>query len=178
MLRLLIAPLPTATSMIITVRKEIIILIRGRVGQDPIMGTNMKNFIKANWFKLSIILVLSITLVGYFKNNSFTNSELYKFNSDCADRANSFVKERNKESEIFGWSVSQSIFDKHKAVCFAEFRIYSLVLGDSSREIYDLTHNKQQAQVGSLKFFGNDAFAYATEAKYYDEIKKSIWGNR
>jgi hypothetical protein len=134
----------------------------------------MKKFIRGNWFKIIIILLLFGFFIIYIKNNYISTSELYKINQNCAEQALSFAKSQSNEHNL--WQVHRNIFDKTKGACFAEFWITSL--GELSRdkyEIYDLTHNKYLSfvPVHQEDIDETSLFIYREN---YNKISREIFG--
>ena len=133
----------------------------------------MKRFIKENWFRLSIIVILGLVLIFgiifYFKNNYISKSELYKINSDCSERAELYAN--NKNSSYSSWQVLQSSFNVKTSTCIAEFdeRVYS---SNFDYHIIDITHNKELAFHTT---YTKEDFMYTTYLNSYNKIKSEYF---
>lgn len=123
----------------------------------------MEKFIKQNWFKLSIILLL-IVMVSIFGSKKNSAVDLYKLNSECAEKA----------QEYSSWEILQSTFNVKRQACFVEL-IYRNPSGDMY-VISDITHNKEIIKRPSLNLKTDDVTSYTNIAKEYEEVKVEIFG--
>ncbi len=130
----------------------------------------MINFIKQNWFKLGLLLILSTIVSVYVRNSEPSISELYKINSDCANKAQEIAK--SKDTIITTWQVNESVFKKDS--CFAELSSWDSVVGNT-KEIIDITHSRDVASVGDLTL-KNDPNAYFTQQQEYQKVHLEIFG--
>ncbi len=130
----------------------------------------MEDFLKNNWFKLGIIL--SLVFFVYIYNKNAYVLELYKINSDCSEKAQEFAKSKSDEIDL--WVVSQSLFNKSKESCFAEF-VTTGVVDNGSYYIYDLTHDKNLAYHPGLGFKW-DTNTYSHYMTIYNKVSSDIFG--
>ena len=130
------------------------------------------SWIKENWFKVTFLLLLAVLGVFYYKINYISQSELYKINSDCAERATNFAK--SIETDYLSSQVTQSKFVKQDGSCYAEFGHYNFATKSSLDEIYDLTHNKL---VERLPDSGKeDPIIFGQLVARYSKIRTEIFG--
>lgn len=130
------------------------------------------NFIKENWFKLALLLLLVVLGIFYYKASYISQAELYKINSDCAEKAMSFTKDNS--SSYLSITVTQSAFVKDKGSCYAEFGQYNLATNSSLDEIYDLTHNKLVERLADSG--KEDPVIYGQLVSRYTKIRTEIFG--
>ena len=135
----------------------------------------MKKFIKENWFKLSIILILGLALIFgmifYFKYNRISVSELYKINSDCSKEADLYIKSKGDDS--VSWNIVQSYFNIQKGSCIAEFTRRNLPT-KFDYFIIDLTHSKELSFHPTYST-GDDIEMYKTYSNSYKKIQNEYF---
>jgi hypothetical protein len=124
-------------------------------------------FIRKEYFKISILVILFVFALLYFRNNKSLETELYRLNTDCSRSASLFAKE--KGDEFFIWEVLQSFYKVDKQSCFAEFKT-----ANSGWIIFDLTHSKELAFEPKLVF--NETATYTELAKKYEATKLEVFG--
>ncbi len=130
------------------------------------------SWFKENWFKLTFLLILAVSGVLYYETNGISQSELYKINSDCAERATKYAK--SIETDYLSSQVVQSKFVKQNGSCYAQFVQYNTATKSSVEEIFDLTHNKL---VERLDDFGeDDPILYGQLVARYSKIRSEIFG--
>ncbi len=129
------------------------------------------DFLKNEWFKILIVILLIAFISIYYKNNTSSKNELYKINTSCADDARAFAK--GKSDDFTRWEVIRSTFSEVKQSCYGEFKL------NSGAIIYDLTHNEEQAfrpnyvpDVNTAEYTAN----YTEYAKKYEAVKTGIFG--
>ena len=129
------------------------------------------SLVKENWFKLALLLLLVVSGIFYYKTSYISQSELYKINSDCAERATNFAK--SLETDFLSSQVTQSRFVKQNGSCYAEFGNYNVVMKSSIDEIYDLTHNKLVARLPDSG--EEDPTIYGQFIARYSKIRTEIF---
>jgi hypothetical protein len=99
----------------------------------------------------TVIVIILVILAGvyFFRVKGISSSDLYRFQSDCAEKATSFAKQKSDE-ELRLWSLLQNKFNTKKVSCFGEFSFRNNA-GGVTKTIYDLTLNKEIVFVPSLE---------------------------
>ena len=144
----------------------------------------MEKFLKQNWFKLAIVIILVAFGFYYFSTSSQKKEATENLNNDialqtkCADRATSFYKQGGYEDSSQGFSsFYTNHWDKKLGKCFVQVNSTSMKDDFSSIDVFDafggkhyavyighnicdvaITDNPKKCQLdsGNIWFDGND----------------------
>lgn len=135
----------------------------------------IKKGVYGRWIGLLVVL---LAVLFYYQNYYISASDLYKLNSDCAERAIKFAENKTGE-EYRNWRVIQNMFNIGKKSCFGEFSFRNST-GGVTNTIYDLALNKEMAFVPSFdatQIRDDNTLKYYSEfVRKYETVKSEIFG--